>query len=61
MSEYFRRLRKNQGVPWAAFFSGMGALNGLSYSTKGVIVGTLIMSIFWIPVLLSNATESHER
>jgi len=53
MADYFRRLKHHPGVPWAAFFSGLGAWSGL-HSARGVIVGTIVMSIFWIPVLITN-------
>jgi hypothetical protein len=53
VADYFRKLKRHPGVPWAAFLSGAGALAGRD-SARGVIVGTLVMSIYWIPVLLTN-------
>jgi hypothetical protein len=53
MADYFRRLKRHPGVPWAAFLSATGALAGRD-SVRGVIVGTLITSIYWIPVLITN-------
>jgi hypothetical protein len=53
MTDYFRKLKRHPGTPWAAFLSGVGALAGRD-SPRGVIFGTLVMSIYWIPVLLTN-------
>jgi hypothetical protein len=53
MADYFRRLKRHPVLPWAAFLSGTGALAGRD-SARGVIIGTLVMSISWIPVLISN-------
>jgi hypothetical protein len=53
MARYLHRLRHHPGVPWAAFFSGTGALAGRD-SAGGMVIGTLVMSIYWIPVLVTN-------
>lgn len=53
MADYFRRLRRHPGVPWAAFFSLTGAFAGRD-SPRSVIIGTIVMSIYWIPVLITN-------
>jgi hypothetical protein len=53
MVNYFLRLKHHPGVPWAALLSGTGALAGRD-SPRGVVVGTLVMSIYWIPVLITN-------
>lgn len=53
MVDYFRRLKRHPGTPWAAFLSLTGALAGRE-SPRGAIVGTLVMSIYWIPVLITN-------
>jgi hypothetical protein len=53
VANYFRKLKRHPGTSWAAFLSGVGALAGRD-SARGVIVGTLVMSIYWIPVLLTN-------
>jgi len=53
MKNYWRKLMRHPGAPWAAVLSGTGALAGRD-SPRGVIVGTLVMSIYWIPVLITN-------
>lgn len=53
VADYFRRLKHHPGTPWAAFLSGTGALAGRD-SVRGVIIGTILMSIYWIPVLITN-------
>jgi hypothetical protein len=53
MADYFCRLKRHPGVPWAAFLSLQGALIGHG-SPRGAIAGALVMSIFWIPVLITN-------
>lgn len=50
---YFSNLAQHPGTPWAAFLSGVGALAGRN-SPRGIIIGTLVMSIYWVPVLITN-------
>jgi hypothetical protein len=53
MRKYWQKLMQHPGTPWAAFLSGTGALAGRD-SPRGVIIGTLVMSIYWIPVLITT-------
>jgi hypothetical protein len=53
MSDYLRRLTSHPGTPWAAFLSLTGAIAGRE-SARSAIVGTLVMSVYWIPVLITN-------
>lgn len=54
MSAYWKRLKRHPGVPIASFFSVTGAIPGLrSGSWQHVAVGVAIMSVFWIPVLIT--------
>lgn len=57
MKRYLRNLRHHPGVPIATAMTLMGALAGKG-SPRGAIVGALVMSVFWIPVLI---TARHER
>ena len=56
MKNYWQKLLQHPGTPWAAFLSAIGAFAGRN-SLQGVIVGTLVMSIFWIPVLITNLED----
>jgi hypothetical protein len=56
MKSYWQKLLRHPGTPWAAFLSVIGAFAGRN-SLQGVIVGTLVMSIYWIPVLITNLED----
>lgn len=55
MSKYFNNLLNEPGFPIASFLTFIGFLSGANgeYWFEHGLLGALIMSIFWIPVLLS--------
>jgi hypothetical protein len=56
---YLRRLPNHPGFGYATYFSLIGALAGLARGggTSDVLVGLLMGSIFWPPVLLTNLDQ----
>ena len=55
MKTYFRNLRQHPGLPYATLFTVSGVVAGAPKGgIKGALVGALVMSVFWIPVLLTT-------
>ena len=60
MKAYFRRLPKHPGFNLALVFSLMGFVAGATAhqgGTKRALVGALVMSVYWIPVLITNRSR----
>jgi hypothetical protein len=56
MKEYIARLKKHPGVPVALTCQGMGFIAGFNRvdgNLTSALVGVGVMSLFWIPVLLT--------
>lgn len=55
MNRYFSNLLNEPGFPIASFLTFIGFLSGATgdYWLEHGLIGALMMSIFWIPVLLS--------
>jgi hypothetical protein len=54
MKNYLRNLRRHPGLPYAALLTVFGAIAGAGRgNATGALVGGLIMSIYWLPVLLT--------
>ena len=51
---YLRNLWRHPGLGYATFMTFVGAVAGRRGSTHGVIIGALVGSIFWIPVLVTH-------
>jgi hypothetical protein len=52
--DFRERLSKHPGVPVAAACSGFGFIAGLMHGSLGrAFAGLAIMSVFWIPVLIT--------
>jgi len=56
MAAYFRRLPSHPGFGIALIYSALGAVAG-SRGNRGAIVGALVTSIFWVPVLITNRSR----
>ena len=52
MRRYLRNLANHPGLGWAALFTLGGAMAGRE-SPRGMLAGALVMSVFWIPVLIT--------
>ncbi len=46
-------LRDHPGVLMATFFTIVGAVAGVEGGVVGSVIGALIMSVFWLPVLVT--------
>jgi hypothetical protein len=57
MAAYFRRLPSHPGFGIALIYSALGAVAGSRGNARGAIVGAIVMSIFWIPVLITNRSR----
>jgi hypothetical protein len=55
IAAYFRRLPNHPGFGIALICSVMGAVAGRG--NRGAIVRVLVMSIFWVPVLIANRSR----
>jgi hypothetical protein len=55
-------LKTHPGVPFASIFTFLGAVAGFdrSGSVTGAVIGALIMSIYWFPVLITAWQYRHE-
>jgi hypothetical protein len=55
MRRYLYNLSRHPGLPIAALYSVLGAIVGAMRdgTVASVATGSLLMSIFWIPVLLT--------
>lgn len=58
---YWMRLGSHPGVPMAAVFTLMGAVAGMERGATGALTGAALMSLFWIPVLLTARTQPVSR
>ena len=56
---YWRRLCRHPGVPIASICSGMGFAAGAhgSHWLRSGLLGFALMSLFWVPVLLTAWTD----
>ena len=62
MKRYLRSLAHHPGWPYASFLSALGATAGArSGSVRAVVAGTVVMSFFWIPVLVSAAQHDYSK
>ena len=56
MRRYLRSLAHHPGLFYVSFLTAIGAAVGAkSGSIRAVVVGVAMMSIFWIPVLVTAA------
>ena len=53
MSRLGRGLAHHPGVLWATLFTILGFFAGIEHSMTRAWIGAAIMSVFWIPVLLT--------
>ena len=55
MKRYFKNLRNHPGLGYARFYTLLGGIAGFQRdgTLKSAAVGALVMSIFWIPVLIT--------
>jgi hypothetical protein len=54
MKTYLNRLRRHPGLGYVALLTIFGVAAGAGRgNASGALVGGLIMSVFWIPVLLT--------
>ena len=56
MSDYFKRLSNHPGVPMAALLTVAGPMVALMRPDGDWRVG-LIMTVFWVPVLITARTQ----
>jgi hypothetical protein len=57
MKTYLQSIAKHPGLPIAAACSSFGFIAGLMHGTLSrAFVGLAIMSVFWIPVLITAWT-----
>jgi len=60
MRRYLRSLAHHPGLFYASFFTAMGAVAGAQRgSANAVIAGAAMMSVFWIPVLVTAAQHDY--
>ena len=52
MKRYLRNLANHPGLGCATFLTVAGAIAGRE-SPRGILAGALVMSVFWIPVLIT--------
>lgn len=57
MKSYLRRLPSHPGFGVAIISTAMGAAAGRHGGIRGVIVGAAVMSILWVPVLITNLSR----
>lgn len=56
LKRYLQSLAHHPGLFYASFFTAMGAIAGAQRgSANAVIAGVAMMSVFWIPVLVTAA------
>jgi hypothetical protein len=60
LKRYLRNLANHPGLGYASFFTLLGAMAGRG-SPRGMLAGSLIMSIFWIPVFITSWHFYDER
>jgi hypothetical protein len=53
MSHYLRNLSRHPGLPVTVFFSAL-AMADSSHSSRGVLFGAVVASVYWLPVLLTT-------
>ena len=62
MRRYLRSLAHHPGLFYASFFTAMGAVAGAQRgSANAVIAGAAMMSVFWIPVLVTAAQHDYSQ
>ena len=62
MRRYLRSLARHPGLFYATFFTALGAAGGAQRgSANAVAVGAAMMSIFWIPVLVTAAQYDYDQ
>jgi hypothetical protein len=56
MKRYLRNLSNHPGLGYASFFTMLGALAGFQRdgTLRSSVIGALVMSVFWIPVLITS-------
>ena len=55
MKTYYDNLMQHPGLPYAAILTASGAAAGAGRAgIKGALAFGLVMSVFWIPVLLTT-------
>lgn len=55
MKRYFKNLCRHPGLGYASFYTLLGAMAGSQRdgTLRSAAVGALVMSVFWIPVLIT--------
>jgi hypothetical protein len=56
MREFWQSLKRHPGMPIASYLSALGLIAGMDGGFWKAIGGFSIMSVFWIPVLITAWT-----